>query len=407
MPLLWPSRGSSLGVVKHELLFSRRGEAVTARCLLVVTALAAGAALSGCGTSESAPPPEPRDRWTAGEAQTWYAAQPWLVGANFVPSTAVNQLEMWQEATYDEETIDRELAWAAEIGFNTMRVFLHDLVWKADPEGYLRRIDRFLGVADRHGIGVMLVFFDGVWNPFPFAGKQPEPTPHVHNSQWVQSPGAEILRNLDRHDELEAYVKGVVGQFRDDPRVVVWDLFNEPDNQNFAYAEVELSPEVKAPAAEALLGKAFEWARSMGPIQPITAGVWSGDWGDPGALSSINARMLDESDVISFHSYESPEVVEALVMDLQQYGRPLLCTEYMARTTGSTFQGILPIFSAQDVGAYNWGLASGRTQTIYNWLSWVTMSPESANPWHHDVLYEDGTPYDPAEVALIRELTGR
>lgn len=381
---------------------------MTARDLTVVTALAAFGTLMACGTSESEPPPESRGRWTTEEAQTWYAAQPLLVGANFVPSTAVNQLEMWQEATYDEETIDRELGWAAEIGFNTMRVFLHDLVWKADPEGYLRRIDRFLGVADRHGIGVMLVFFDGVWNPFPVAGEQPEPTPHVHNSQWVQSPGAEILGDLDRHDELGAYVKGVVGRFRDDRRVVVWDLFNEPDNPNLiSYAEVELSPEVKAPAAEALLSKAFEWARSMGPMQPITAGVWSGEYGDPESLSSINARMLDESDVISFHSYASPEVVEGLVADLQRYGRPLLCTEYMARPAGSTFEGILPIFAARDVGAYNWGLVSGKTQTIYNWVSWVTMSPASADPWHHDVLYEDGTAYDPAEAALIREVTGR
>ena len=369
--------------------------------------LSVGAVLGSCGSSESEPAPEARDRWTVAEAEAWYAAQPWLVGANFVPSTAVNQLEMWQAETYDEATIDRELGWAAGIGFNTMRVFLHDLVWNADPEAYLSRIDRFLGVADRHGIGIMLVFFDGVWNPFPVAGEQPEPTPHVHNSQWVQSPGAEILGDLERHDELAAYVKGVVGRFRDDPRVVVWDLFNEPDSPNLAYLAVELSQEIKVAAAEALLRKAFDWARSMGPTQPITAGVWGGDWGDPEALSSINALMLDESDVLSFHSYALPAEVAERVADLQQYGRPLLCTEYMARSQGNTFQAILPIFAEERVGAYNWGLVSGRTQTIYDWFSWLTMDPANADPWFHDVFYEDGTPYDPDEVALIRDLTSR
>jgi hypothetical protein len=373
-----------------------------------VTVLLAASLLSACSGSQSEPAPEPRERWTEAEAEAWYATRPWLVGANFSPSTAVNQLEMWQPDTYDEATIDRELGWAEEIGYNTMRVFLHDLVWSADPEAYLERIDHFLGIAERHGIGIMLVLFDGVWNPYPEAGPQPEPTPHVHNSQWVQSPGAEILGDLERHDELEGYVKGVVGRFRNDPRVVVWDLFNEPDNSNFvSYREVELPPRVKEPAAEALLRKAFVWARSMGPSQPITAGVWAGNWGVPEELTPINALMLGESDVISFHTYGLPSDVERLVAELQQYGRPLLCTEYLARSVGNTFQEVLPIFRAEAVGAYNWGLVSGKTQTIYDWYSWLTMSPENADPWFHDVLHPDGAPYDPDEVALIRELTGR
>ena len=373
-----------------------------------VPVCAAMLVLSSCGGSSAEPAPTPRLRWTEAQADSWYAAQPWLVGANFVPSTAVNQLEMWQAGTYDEATIDRELGWAADLGFNTMRVFLHDLLWKEDSEAFLDRIDRFLAAADQHGIAVMLVFFDGVWNPFPVAGKQPDPTPHVHNSQWVQSPGAEILGDFERHDELEPYVKGVVGRFRSDPRVLAWDLFNEPDNPNIlSYVEVELSPEVKEPAVEALLRKAFVWARSVDPMQPLTVGVWEGEWGDPGGLSPLNELMLRESDVVSFHSYAPPDAVQDLVEDLQQYGRPLLCTEYLARSVGSTFETVLPIFDARGVGAYNWGLVSGRTQTIYAWLSWVTMDPAQADPWFHDIFHPDGAPYDPGEVALIQDLTGR
>ncbi|MGB3051410.1 MAG: cellulase family glycosylhydrolase [Polyangiales bacterium] len=363
--------------------------------------------LSSC--AESSRDPTPRERWTEAQADAWYAAQPWPVGANFVPSTAINQLEMWQADTYDEATIDRELGWAAGLGFNTTRVFLHDLLWKEDPEAFLGRIDRFLAVAERHGISVMLVLFDGVWNPVPVAGAQPERTPHVHNSQWVQSPGVEILGNLERHDELEPYVKGVIRRFRRDPRVLVWDLFNEPDNPNIlSYADVELRPDTKAAAAVALLRKAFVWARSVDPMQPITAGVWQGkaEWGNPAGLSPMNELMITESDVLSFHSYDPPELVTDQVADLQRYGRPLLCTEYMARSAGSTFQGVLPIFDQAGVGAYNWGLVSGRSQTIYSWGSWFTMDSADADPWFHDVLYPDGTPYDNEEADLIRQLTG-
>ncbi len=349
----------------------------------------------------------PRERWTAEEADAWYQAQPWLVGANFAPSTAVNQLEMWNADTFDEATIARELGWAADLGFNTMRVFLHDLLWEDDSKGFLDRIDRFLTIADEHGIGVMLVLFDGVWNPFPELGPQPAPTPHVHNSQWVQSPGAEILGDEDRLDNLEPYVKGVVRRFREDPRVLIWDLFNEPDNANLiSYVEQDLPPSVKKPNAEALLRKAFDWARSVNPTQPITAGVYEGQWGNPEQLSPINALMLSESDITSFHSYAPAETVSELLSELTQYGRPVICTEYMARSVGSTFETVLPIFEEERIGAYNWGLVSGKTQTIYSWFSWLNMDPSQADPWFHDVLRDDGSPYDPDEAELIRTLTG-
>src|SRR5262249_1930049 len=156
----------------------------------------------------------------------------WLVGANYVPSTAVNQLEMWQADTFDAATIDRELGWAESLGFTSVRVFLHDLAWKEDPNGFYDRVDKFLSIANKHPVGAMLSIFAGVGTPRPQAGKQPSPRPHLHNSGWVQSPGAEILGNPARHDELEAYVKGIVGRFANDPRIDMWDVFNEPDNDN-------------------------------------------------------------------------------------------------------------------------------------------------------------------------------
>src|SRR3984885_3285633 len=218
--------------------------------------------------------------WSTQQASQWYAAQPWLVGSNFIPSTAINELEMWQADTFDLPTIDRELGWAEGLGMNTMRVFLHNLAWKQDRAGFLDRMDKFLHVADQHHIRVMFVLLDSVWDPNPQVGPQRAPKPHVHNSGWVQSPGAKILKDPSTWPaEIEPYVKQVVGRFRNDHRVLIWDLMNEPDNENGSYKATELSN--KAEAAQQLLAKVWVWARQAKPSQPLTSGVWRKlDWSD-------------------------------------------------------------------------------------------------------------------------------
>lgn len=346
----------------------------------------------------------PHASWSEERAAKWRASVGWLVGANFIPSNAVNQLEMWQADTFDPTTIDRELGWAAEIGFNSMRVFLHDLLWKQDAEGFLRRMDRFLEVADGHGIGAMFVLFDGVWDPNPELGAQRSPRPHIHNPGWVQGPGRDLLGDPGRHDELKPYVQGVLARFAADRRVHAWDLFNEPDNPNPAYLADELSN--KAEMASALLEKAFGWAREMETSQPLTCGVWFGDWSAADGLRPIERLSLESSDFISFHSYDRLEEVTARIGALQRYGRPLLCTEYMARGAGSTFDPVLGRFKEQDVGAYNWGFVAGRTQTNYPWDSWVTAYDGEPTPWFHDILRSDGAPYDPPEVEYIKSVIG-
>jgi hypothetical protein len=363
--------------------------------LLAVLALPALAAETQAG--------EPA-RWPVARAAAWQREHPWLVGCNFAPSTAINQLEMWQADTFDVATIDRELGWAEGLGFNSIRVFLHHLLWERDPEGFLRRMEQFLGTADRHQIGVMFVLLDSVWDPFPHAGKQQAPRPGLHNSGWVQSPGVVILKNPERHDELKGYITGVVGHFRNDRRVHAWDLINEPENPNrSSYGRFE--PANKPELALALLKKVFSWVRSVNPAQPLTAGVWTGDLTDPAKLSAINRYMLDQSDVISFHNYKPLDEMKRDVEALKKYGRPVLCTEYMARPAGSRFDPILGYLKSEGVGAYNWGFVAGKTQTIYPWDSW--QKPYSAEPsvWFHDIFRPDGTPYDPREVAYIRGLT--
>ena len=346
-----------------------------------------------------------QERWSEAKAAEWERKTPWLVGSNYIPSTAINELEMWQAETFDPETIDRELGWAQSLGFTSVRVFLHDIPYHDDAEGFLGRIDKFLEIAEKHQIGVMLVLFDGVWDPDPKAGPQREPRPGVHNSGWVQSPGRAILGDPARHDELKPYVTGVVGRFKDDPRVQVWDVFNEPDNPNRnSYGDRELTD--KAEKAGMLLEKAFGWCREAGATQPLTCGVWIGQWPDPDALKPIEKLQIEGSDIISFHSYDPPEVLAQAIANLKRYNRPILCTEYMARPRGSRFDPILGTFKSEGVGAYNWGFVDGKSQTIIPWDSWQKPYESEPDPWFHDIFRRDGTPYDESEVAYIRKVTG-
>lgn len=346
-------------------------------------------------------------RWSAQKANTWYQQQGgWLIGCNYTPAYAINELEFWQQETFDTARIDKELGWAQSLGFNVVRVFLQNLLWQQDSTGFLNRIDQFLTIANRHGIGAMFVFFDGCWNPDPQLGKQPAPRPHVHNSGWIQSPGAKILSDTTQYAQLKAYLQGIMERFKNDSRVKLWDLFNEPDNDNGGRFPDDLSPQDKYKYSFILLKDAFQWAREINPSQPLTVAPWHRDWSDTANMDPMDKFMFDHSDVISFHSYDSLRVTKNKVEILQRYGRPLICSEYMARPTGSTFQNILPYFKEQHVGAINWGFVEGKTQTIYPWDSWRKKYTAPPKVWFHDIFYENGKPYDTEEVNLIKKLTG-
>jgi Cellulase (glycosyl hydrolase family 5) len=346
-------------------------------------------------------------RWSEQQANAWYAQQPWLMGSNYVPKSAINQLEMWQEATFDPAEIDRELGWAEAMGMNTMRVFLHDLLWQQDSSGFRKRIDQFLAIASRHHIRPIFVIFDSVWDPSPHLGPQHPPVPGVHNSGWVQSPGARALGDPSQYPRLQQYVHDLVDTFARDQRVLAWDVWNEPGAENRdSYGNEELKD--KATRVAALLPQVFQWARSAKPSQPLTSGVCCVEYNPDGKnLDEIRQIQLRESDIISFHNYSWPEYFRREVAWLKKYNRPLICTEFMARPVGSTFDAILPIAKEQDVGMINWGFVAGKTQTYLPWESWQHPYVAEQPPvWFHEVLRPDGTPYRQAEVDLIRELTG-
>lgn len=348
-----------------------------------------------------------REKWTPEQSQVWGRGKPWLVGCNFSPSTAINQLEMWQADTFDLKTIDRELGWAEGLGFTSVRVFLHDLLWKQDSAGFLARMDQFLDVAAKHHIGVDFVLFDSCWDPHAQLGRQREPKKGLHNSGWVQSPGMDLLTQPARWEaELKPYVVGVVSRFKDDKRVHFWEPINEPDNTNgSSYGSQE--PRDKPEMVRQLLIKVYGWAREANPSQPITSGPWLGDWADPAKLSPMEQVQLNESDIISFHSYGTLDKMTACVDHLRRYNRPILCTEYMARPNGSTFDPILGYLKEQNVGAYNWGFVAGKTNTIYAWDTWKKPADAEPKIWFHDIFRPDGTPFSDQEVKYIRRVTGR
>ena len=348
---------------------------------------------------------QPGARWSEAKAAAWYAQQPWLVGSNFIPSDAINELEMFQAATFNPALNDKELGMAESIGMNTMRVFLQDQLWQQDPAGFKQRLDTFLSIAAKHHIKPLLVLFDSCWETDPHLGPQHPPIPGVHNSGWVQSPGKAELMDPAAEAKLKSYVEGVVGAFANDDRVLGWDVWNEPDNRG---GDVPADEKAKVQRVNELLPKVFAWARGVHPMQPLTSGVWEGNWSDPAKESRTTKIQLSESDVISFHDYGWPEQFEARIKELQQYKRPILCTEYMARGAGSTFDGSLPIARQYNVAAINWGLVAGKTQTFYPWDSWDRPYVRSQPTlWFHEVFRQDDTPYRQHEVDLIRKLTGR
>lgn len=329
-------------------------------------------------------------RWTEKKAQEWYAKQGWLTGCNYQPSTAINQLEMFQKETFDPTTIDRELGWASGLGFNTMRVYLHHLLWTTDKEGFKKRLNEYLAISSKHGIKTLFVFFDDCWNDTYAPGKQPTPKPGIHNSGWVRDPGTMIYTNPDTLKVLERYVKDILTTFGKDNRILMWDLYNEPGNNKQHNKSLPL------------LKSVFAWAREANPSQPVSAGIWNGgkDFAD------LNKFQLENSDVITYHHYRYIDEHRNVIDSLYKHKRPLICTEYMARTNGSLFQTIMPMLKEKKVGAINWGFISGKTNTIY---AWNTPMPSGEEPvlWFHDILRKDGTPFSNDEVALIKKLNGK
>ena len=351
-------------------------------CSTILVCLLAASVCGGApATTANSETDASRRQWTLEKAWAWYKKRPWIVGFNFVPSTACNTVEFWQKESFDPATIDRELGMGAGLGFNSCRVFLQYIVWKDDPQGLKQRLDQFLALADKHGITTTLVLFDDCvfgepWQTEPFLGKQRDPIPGMIAPSWVPSPGLKYVTEKSVWPDLEKYVKDVVGAFGKDQRVLMWDLYNEPGNSKMG---VKSMPLIRA---------SFDWARAVAPSQPLTTYSMAG--------------RLDISDVVSYHSYTNYDKQKVAIASYKKCLRPVICTEWMARPLGSRWTD-LALFKQEGVGCYNWGLVNGRTQCQFSWRS----KPGDPEPkvWFHDLFHKDGTPYDAAELAVIRKTT--
>jgi Glycosyl hydrolases family 2, TIM barrel domain len=358
----------------------------TRNLLLIIVLVFSFSILSGQSKDNKASATSPT--WSVEKALNWGKSQPWLRGCNFIPSNAINSLEMFQAETFDPKTIDRELGWAEGLGLNCMRVFIHHVAWEVDKEGFKKRLSEYLSIADKHGIKTMFVLFDDCWLPSYMPGIQPKPKPGIHNSGWVQDPGDVLFAHpatspvsIAMMNILEEYVKDVLTTFKDDKRILLWDLYNEPQR------------------SLQLLQNIFKWAREVNPSQPLSSGVYNR------RLKEFCTFQLKNSDIISYHNYSDVAGQQRAIDTLKKFNRPMICTEYMARKNNSLFTNVMPFLKDQNIGAINWGFVSGKTNTIY---AWGTPMPDGSEPalWFHDILRRDGTPYKQEEVDIIKKLTG-
>ena len=323
-------------------------------------------------------------RWTEQKAWEWQKRTGRLVGFNYVTSTAVNSTEMWQTETFDSKTIKRELELGAKTGYNSCRIFLQYIVWEKERDSFLETLGEFCKIAASTGISVMPILFDdcAFSGKEPYWGKQKPPSPGVHNSGWTPSPGKSIADNPEKEQDLCDYVKNVIGSFKDNKCIAIWDLYNEPGNNG------------RKDKCLPLLEKSFEWARSTGPVQPLTAGIWE--------YKDYDLSFAGLSDIISYHDYCPLAESEKKIELLKKYNRPLLCTEWLHRQGGNTFQNHLPLYNRENIGIYNWGLVNGKTQTHLDWSTMNGTPDASPKIWQHDIFYPDGAPYDENEIELIR-----
>ena len=350
----------------------------------IISTLACIASLHSCSA-------QPGERWSEEKANAWYESMEWPVGCDYVPAYAGNQIQMWQSSTWDPEAIDRELGWAEQLGFNSLRIFLHDKVWKAEREAFFSHVDEFLEIADSHGMTCLVTLFTNGGSEQRFVGEEISPVPGIHNSIWAQTPGESVVNNPEKWNQVKEYEQDVLRRYKDDKRIIAWCLYNEP--QNTQRGVKKTLP---------LMKETFRWAREINPSQPLTAPIWE-------IPSSLTPQMptvtwvWENSDIISFHCYKEPDYLEKFIKLLLPYNRPLVCTEYMGRPK-STFKECMPILKKYNVGAINFGLTAGKCNFHLQWTS-KAGDPEP-KVWFHDIFRLDGTPYSQEEVDFIREMTG-
>lgn len=327
-------------------------------------------------------------RWPVAKAEEYMKPYGAIKGVNYVPSYCASYIEMWHH--FNEQVILKELRWAKKAGLNSLRIFVAACQWESRREIVKARLDQFLDYAKELGFSVMLTLQPNTYMlPGNDLGPEEDPfilkfRPGVHDGGWIYK-GAKIFdcngQWVEDKEGIGAFVTDIVSCYKDDPRVAFWDLYNECHEGNVALMEY-----------------CFAKAREVNPMQPLTA-CW---------------RAFEISDVTTFHCYVRPhQEIDKEWPGIHEFnfeqeseralntGRPVLCTECLARTFGNDLDVILPHYSRDHIGFYIWGLVAGTAQYHFPW-GWPEGSPEPRR-WFHCIYYPDGTAFDDKEIELLRQ----
>ena len=246
-------------------------------------------------------------RWGEQRAWEWYNKQPWLCGFNYIPAYAINYTAMWDKTSFDANAIDKELALAEKTGLNVLRAVLQYAVYADDPGYFLKTLNTFAGICDKHHIKFVPALFDdcvfGITFD-PHIGKQPEPLKGWYAWAWSPSPGHTMVTDTTTYPKLVAYVKAVIKRFKDDNRILLWDLYNEPTNGGLGSTTFPL------------LKRVVTAARSVNPSQPLSIDAWNNN-------QRLNDIVFAASDVITFHNYGNKEQLLKRINELKQHHEEL------------------------------------------------------------------------------------
>ena len=345
--------------------------------------------------------------WSKEKAWDWYQKRPWIRGCNYMSADCANRIDQWQADGFEQrlETTDRELALAAQTGFNSIRIIPEFIVWDQEHDSFLKRFDRYLDVCAKHGITCMVVLANDCMRPKGLEinrlGRQ-----HV---AWGYHGGRKLSQHdsigigyhvLDEPETAPRYfemVREMVVRYKNDERIIIWNVYNEVGNSG--RKEITL-PNLK---------RIFEICREIDPVQPLTCETWSLG-GEIENLPEAERYALEHSDIISYHSYSDYITNIKIIRALKQLGRPILCTEWLARCLDNNVREMFPLFYIERIGCYNWGFVAGKSQTYEPWNSLWKQYEDNPNEkidftkWFHDLYRPNHKPYDPKEIEIIKSI---
>lgn len=348
------------------------------------------------------------ERWSKERAWEWYNAHPWIRGCNYMCADCVNRVDQWQSLHFEEylKTTEEELKVMKELGFNSVRLILEYVVWKEEHDSFLERFDRYIELCHKYGISCMIVLANDCMPPktelwkMPYIGEQHYDWGYHGGRKHSQHGGHSCPAPhyyLDDEESRKDYfkmVEEIVTMYKDDERILMWDLFNEPGNSN--------RRDITMPNLKAM----FEVVRKINPSQPLTvAAWWCGE--DRRFNNELDQFALENSDIISYHNYGRYEEHIQVIKYLKSLGRPIVNSEWLARCTDNTVFDNFPLFYLENIGSYNWGFVAGKYQTYepyeahWNWYRDDKNAPIDFTKWFHDLYRPSLRPYDPRETELI------